>query len=101
MVDVVSWDPTPAAGWGDTVDSWTWGDWLTPKGTRLGWVKSGVCPRCGHTIAVYQQAVVQFAVARAVEDVMALCNCALPHPLRPPSESVVGCGQHAEIKAAP
>lgn len=82
----VKWDTTVPACWEETVNGWRWREW-SEGGTRLGWLKWGPCPRCGHTMAVYQEALRSLDIPGAVS---ASCNCEDEHPNRP--EGMRGCG---------
>jgi hypothetical protein len=95
------WDDSPFAGWSEAVQTWPWEEWNEGGGRQEGWVKSGPCPRCGHTIAIYQEIVVYINPPPAgyVEYVDACCNCGFKHTGRAPDAPCEGCGPSARIKA--
>jgi hypothetical protein len=86
----LTWDDMVPTGWADTVIGWQWHDWRE-QNVRLGWRKWGPCPRCGHTMAVYQRAVRSTSPTRPVH---ARCNCTHGHTGRPTTETG-GCGPGA------
>ena len=75
------------------VGGWPWEEWKE-DGTFLGWYKSGGCPRCQHTMSVYQQFV--HAVVKT-DTVSARCNCRSPHAQRPDTATDGGCGVGSEF----
>jgi hypothetical protein len=81
------WDEVVPTGWAEGVERWEWRDWIG-QGARIGWRKWGPCPRCGHTMSVYQRALRAIDPARSVE---ARCNCRYEHEGRP-SSLADGCG---------
>jgi hypothetical protein len=83
----VPWDEDLPPDWVNTVAGWSWRDW-TEEDTKLGWLKWGPCPRCGHTIAVYQHALRTMSATRGVA---ARCNCTSDHVGRPDTFRD-GCG---------
>jgi hypothetical protein len=85
----VRWNTDVPDGWATTVEAWPWRDWKQGD-ADYGWRKWGKCPRCEHTISVYQELV---EAIRPVMDptVPAYCNCIYPHDGRP-AEQKSGCG---------
>jgi hypothetical protein len=81
------WNTTVPAGWQAAVEGWDWHEWKKGKAS-LGWQKWGNCPRCQHTMSVYQMSVQVFI---AGEGVRARCNCVYPHAHRP-ATAEGGCG---------
>jgi hypothetical protein len=82
-----AWDVVVPDGWASAVIAWEWHDWRE-QNVKLGWRKWGDCPRCGHTMVVYQRAL------RSISPMMALnarCNCQYEHHGRPHTERG-GCG---------
>ena len=88
-----TWDDVLPNGWAAAVASWEWQDWRE-QGTKLGWRKWGPCPRCGHTMVVYQRALRAISPARSVN---ARCNCTYEHDGRPATEHG-GCGPGSGVK---
>lgn len=87
------WDEYVPDGWAETVSLWEWHVWRE-QNTKLGWRKWGACPRCGHTMAVYQRALRSVSATRAVT---VRCNCTHPHEGRPDSEKG-GCGPGSGVR---
>lgn len=87
-----------SASWIEAVRGWPWHRW--EHNTRfLGWMKYGACPRCGHSMSVYQPVLyAAFTEGDDVTTLLAACNCEHDHPGRPKSISV-GCGQHGVVTA--
>ena len=92
----VKYSTEPMPGWGDTVASWPWEEWNDAGGRPEGTKKVGKCPRCTHTMIVYQRAMQYVDIPRWKE---AYCNCEQPHEGRPSDARVKGCGQGARIPA--
>lgn len=92
------WAPGAPASWADVVGCWPWEEWNVGGGRPEGWRKAGSCPRCGHVMAVYQQA---YFGLRRIDTVRAGCNCGQPHAGRPDDADFAGCGAEARIPAAP
>jgi hypothetical protein len=83
----VDWATGLPDGWQQAVESWPWHPWVR-HGADLGWYKFGECPRCGHTMSVYQERVRTTALETTVS---ARCNCTHPnHAGRP--DQTTGCG---------
>jgi hypothetical protein len=92
---------TLVPGWIETVESWHWEDWLTDKGSRIGWVRSGSCPRCQHTMADWQETVIVEEITRSTDNRhVAWCNCQMTHTGRSDSDKHRGCGQHGRVANA-
>jgi hypothetical protein len=79
------WEAVVPDGWAETVIGWDWHDWRE-QDTKLGWRKWGPCPRCGHTMVVYQR-----VLRSPVRSLNARCNCTYEHEDRPEVERG-GCG---------
>ncbi len=90
------WDPTPMPGWREEVSSWPWEVWNDGGGRPEGWLKSGPCPRCGHTMSAYSRSVNIGVAEDSAGNITARCNCEYPHKLRP-DDIAGGCGQQAAI----
>ena len=83
------WDTSQPDGWAEAVKSWTWHDWKEGSAV-LGWQKYGECPRCEHTMSVYQK-LVKALLPVTTDSVDAFCNCEYSHDGRP-SDRPGGCG---------
>jgi len=92
----VEWRSETPDDWTEAVDSWEWQKW-TEHDTQLGWLKYGPCPRCEHTIAIYQE----FGVLSLTDTVPAACNCDKAHAGRPDDDPFRGCGPQAEVAEHP
>jgi hypothetical protein len=92
------WVAQTPEGWRNVIEGWEWREWKEGD-THIGWRKWGPCPRCGDTMAVYQEAIKAFDDFDTVE---ARCNCTSDHAKRP--EGVeggcgAGFGGHVRIQA--
>jgi hypothetical protein len=94
----IEWSPETPDGWKDSVAAWEWREWKEAD-THLGWRKWGSCPRCGDTMAVYQEATKGLSDLDTVE---VMCNCTSHHANRPPTVENgcgAGLGEHLRIYA--
>ena len=83
----VDWASDVPDGWQEEVSSWPWHPWVR-HGADLGWYKFGDCPRCEHTMSVYQERIRTAALVTAVS---AECNCThSDHAGKP--DGAKGCG---------
>jgi hypothetical protein len=89
----VPYDTTPDPAFVAGVVAFPWQPWV-PQGMQIGWVASGECPRCHHTMAVYRRRVRGFLPPRAIS---LACNCAADHPNRP-ADLRQGCGQFGAVE---
>ena len=87
--DGTTWDTALPDDWLTQVTRWPWSTW-EDGGTPLGWRKTGQCPRCGHTMVVFQRVLKGFAPPAL--EVRAECNCVgTKHDGRPEGHAA-GCG---------
>jgi hypothetical protein len=86
------YDSTPDPAFEAGVKKFAWQAWM--RGTvQIGWLATGSCPRCGHTMAAYRRRAIGLQPGRGFS---VSCNCTSAHPGRP--EGVTqGCGQSAYI----
>lgn len=93
----LEWETSVPEGWAVEVERWTWREWTgrddRNRTVHLGWMKVDSCPRCGHTMAVYQEAVKSIF---PVSTVAARCNCVAHHTGRPLDQDG-GCGPGSEV----
>lgn len=100
VTEALQWDDAENPGWIEAVESWDWTDWKI-ENEFVGWVKSGPCPRCDHTIAIYQEVHVYALPLDSPTRVRAGCNCQHKHDGRPSDDPLKGCGSHGTVTGAP
>jgi hypothetical protein len=94
----MKWDPRVPADWLDEVAGWKWQPWEA-EGATFGWQKWGPCPRCGHTMAVYQESLDGFSSTNSVR---VYCNCENAHDGRPEAyDCGCGPGSQSDLRIAP
>lgn len=99
----LTFEPVTEPGWTLAVAGWHWvPDDVGPLGS---WMKTGVCPRCGHPftarLAPGAKRLLPWArrSSAAVDaKVLIECDCGCDHPGRPAESLMRGCGQSGWIE---